>query len=95
MALDAADQYRYNSVMASSISPGLRGLEQLARVRELAASGRARELRLAARLSQTEIADACGVAPSLVSRWESGRRRPRGRAAHIYVAILDAAEREG
>jgi transcriptional regulator with XRE-family HTH domain len=65
-----------------------RRLEQLSRVRELAASGEARRLRLGARLSQGEVAAACGTSPSAVSRWESGERVPRGRAAEKYAAII-------
>jgi transcriptional regulator with XRE-family HTH domain len=71
------------------ISPfGTAALARLSRVRVLAASGQARELRVAARLSQSEIARACGVSPALVCRWELGERTPRGRAAEIYAAIL-------
>lgn len=78
----------------SVITPerSLRELEQLTRARELVASGRARELRIAAHLSQSEIADACGVAPSAISRWEAGDRVPRGRAARIYAAFLTGLE---
>jgi DNA-binding transcriptional regulator YiaG len=63
-------------------------LELLTRVRELAASGEARRLRKAARLSQPEVAAACGTTPSAVSRWERGRRTPRGAAARRYAAII-------
>lgn len=65
-----------------------RRLEQLSRLRELAASGEARRLRLGARLSQAEIAGACGTSASAVSRWESGERVPRGHAADRYAAII-------
>jgi transcriptional regulator with XRE-family HTH domain len=67
-----------------------RHIEQLRRVRDLVASGQAREIRVAARLSQSEIAEACGVVPSAVSRWEAGERLPRGRAAHAYARLLDS-----
>lgn len=35
-----------------------------------------REWRLAAFLTQTEMAEALGVSPSVLSLWERGRRRP-------------------
>jgi hypothetical protein len=53
-----------------------REVEQLRTMREFAASGEARRLRVAARLSQSEVAAACGTTPSAVSRWESGERIP-------------------
>lgn len=60
----------------------------LAEVRELAASGRARELRVASRLSLADFASAIGVDQSAIGRWESGERRPRGPAALRYLALL-------
>jgi transcriptional regulator with XRE-family HTH domain len=67
------------------------------RARQLIATGKARELRVAAGISQAEIASRCGVLPSAVSRWENGSRRPRGKAAAVYSAIVlalaDAAEK--
>ena len=66
----------------------------LSRARGLAASGEARERRLAARLSIAELAAEVGVAPATVSRWESGQRRPRGAAAIRYERLLDDLERQ-
>ena len=57
-------------------------------MRQLMASGRARELREAAGISQAEIATSCGVVASAVSHWEANTRQPRGRAAIVYTAIL-------
>jgi transcriptional regulator with XRE-family HTH domain len=77
--------------MSVSLLP--RELELLARVRELAVSGEAKRLRITARLSQPEIAAACGTTPSAISRWESGRRTPRGEAARRYAAIILGLEK--
>ena len=63
---------------------------RLSRLRLLTENGRARELRLAARLSLLEMAAACGVSHVCVSRWERDERRPRGAPALRYAALLDA-----
>ena len=74
--------------------PAIEDIAALARVRELTASGRARKLRKAARLSQGDIATALGTTLSAVSRWETGRTRvPRSHAA-LYSRILDELERQ-
>jgi transcriptional regulator with XRE-family HTH domain len=51
-------------------------------------SGRARELREAARLSRSELARALGTTPAWVSRWEAGLRSPRGETALKYAKLL-------
>jgi DNA-binding transcriptional regulator YiaG len=62
--------------------------------RETARSGRGERLRLAAGLSQGELAAAIGVTPACISRWEAGDRRPRGAAAVAYAQLLrELAER--
>jgi transcriptional regulator with XRE-family HTH domain len=65
-------------------------LEQLAAVRHLAATGEARRRRIAAGFSLSEVAAAAGADPSSVWRWETGRRRPRGKAALRYLRVLDS-----
>ncbi len=72
----------------ATVTSRVRDLGQLARARELAASGEAKRLRVAARLSQSEIAAVCEVAPSAVSLWENGKRIPRGRAGRTYAAVI-------
>jgi len=47
-----------------------------------------RSIRLRACLTQAEIAQGLGVAPTTVCRWERGERSPRGRAGDAYVALL-------
>jgi transcriptional regulator with XRE-family HTH domain len=59
----------------------------LAHVRELAATGRAREIRERNRLSQRDVAERVGTTPASVSRWESGARIPR-RLALVYARLL-------
>ena len=56
--------------------------------RDAARSGRAARIRLAAGLSQGEVAATLGVTPACVSRWEAGARRPRGAAAVEYGRLL-------
>jgi DNA-binding transcriptional regulator YiaG len=66
----------------------------LARVRAMAQSGRAREIRLAAKLSLYDVAGAIGSNASSVQRWESGARRPYGAPALRYGSLLDALARQ-
>lgn len=63
-------------------------LRQLVLVRDMAADGRARALRVAARVSLSEVARPLGVTESAVSRWETGSRSPRGKAAVAYGLLL-------
>ena len=57
------------------------------------ASGRARKVRLAARLSQREFASALDVTAAAVSRWEAGNRVPRGESAERLGELLRELER--
>jgi transcriptional regulator with XRE-family HTH domain len=52
-----------------------------------------RELREDQGLSQTDVAQVLGVAPSQVSRWESGVSRPREAHAVALLQLLDGEER--
>jgi transcriptional regulator with XRE-family HTH domain len=52
-----------------------------------------RELREAAGLSQADIAAALGVSPAAVSRWEAGKRAPRGPWADLYRELLQSLVR--
>jgi DNA-binding transcriptional regulator YiaG len=66
----------------------------LLEAREAARSGRGERLRVAAGLSQGEVAGAVGVTSACISRWEAGDRRPRGDAALAYAQLLrELAER--
>ena len=67
---------------------------ELARVRRLTRTGEARRIRLRYGLSLTEIANAVGVSPGAISRWEHGQRRPTGDHALVYADLLDQLERE-
>jgi len=66
---------------------------ELARMREMARSGEARELRIRAGLSLANVARDLGVSPSSVYYWEYGRV-PRGKAAVRYAHLLFALEQE-
>lgn len=63
-------------------------LDDLLRARELARSGEARRLRLAAPLSLGEMARAVGVSVATVSRWEAGERQPTGEGAVRWARRL-------
>jgi DNA-binding transcriptional regulator YiaG len=67
-------------------------IEALVTVRQLARSGRARELREAAGLSIGEIAPMIGVTSTTIWRWELGQRKPKGEAALRYAAFLLALQ---
>jgi DNA-binding transcriptional regulator YiaG len=70
-------------------------LVELARVRALCASGAARSIRVAARMSLGEVGRSLGVSPSTVLRWELGDRQPRGDAGVRYGALLDRLLQSG
>jgi transcriptional regulator with XRE-family HTH domain len=67
----------------------------LVQARQLGRSGEGRRLREAAGLSLRELADAIGVEPGTLSRWETGRCRPRQRAALRWLTILDSLSSAG
>lgn len=58
------------------------------------ASGQAKRIRLAASLTQTEVASAIGASRCTIASWEQGYRRPWGDLALRYLALLDALERQ-
>lgn len=70
--------------------PGTRDPKRLARVRQLAASGEARRIRLKAKLSLNDVGRPVGVSHTAILNWELGRRRPTGDAAFRYLEVLDA-----
>jgi transcriptional regulator with XRE-family HTH domain len=72
-----------------------RELLLVAQARHLCASGKALELRLSAGLSIREVAEAIGVSPTAVWRWERGERAPRGAAAAAWAQLLRDLARQG
>lgn len=62
---------------------------QLQRVRQLAATGEARRIRQAARLSLRDISPEVGADPSTILRWEKGETRPTGTAALRWLELLE------
>ena len=51
-----------------------------------------RDLRLRARLTQTEFAARLGVPVETIRNWEQGKRMPRGPARALLAVILHAPE---
>ena len=68
----------------------MKQLEDMARVRGLAASGLARTIRRGRHLSQREVAKAARVNSASVSRWETGARSPRGDGALRWLKVLES-----
>lgn len=66
---------------------------RLALARRICTSGEARKRRLAAQLSLREVADACGVDPAAIQKWETGQRLPRRDAALRYLAVIEMISR--
>lgn len=75
-------------------SPGLAHALGIARVRRLAASGEARQRRIANRVSQAELAKDIGTSQAALSLWERGLRRPTGDTALAWLDVLDEWERQ-
>ncbi|MEW2254978.1 helix-turn-helix transcriptional regulator [Streptomyces sp. NPDC047869] len=67
----------------------LEDLRRISAVRELVASGETRTWREGRRLTLREVADAVGVSPSTIHRWEQSRSAPRGAYALRLAATLD------
>ena len=63
-------------------------LDDQEQARMIARTGAARAFRRASGLTQVEIGNAIGVAPSSVALWESGNRRPHGVRAVRWVRLL-------
>ena len=70
-------------------------LQTLSRVRGLVANRTAKPIRLAARLSLSEVAQVVGVSSAAVCRWEAGDRQPRGEAGVRYGELLESLLRGG
>lgn len=68
---------------------------ELAEARRLLRSGEARDIRVAAGLSQSEIARSIGVTAGAISRWEGRERRPVGEPAVAYAELLRSLREAG
>ncbi|HKH88624.1 MAG TPA: helix-turn-helix transcriptional regulator [Acidimicrobiales bacterium] len=66
----------------------------LIRGRRLADDGRGRRLRERAGLSVSELAHALGVDVGTLSRWETGKAKPRPESALRWASACEAIERE-
>jgi transcriptional regulator with XRE-family HTH domain len=71
-----------------------RELQLIANVREKFATGKAREIRLAAHVSRSEVAKAAGVSETALWRYENAGRSPHPSAALALARILTRLERE-
>lgn len=67
-------------------SPG--ALAEIAVVRGLLTSGRAKAIRIAALISLDEMAASIGVAASTICKWEAGVNIPRAAVAIRYGRVL-------
>jgi DNA-binding transcriptional regulator YiaG len=62
--------------------------EDLAEVRELAASGEAQRIRERARVKRAELARDVGVTQAALQRWEENDRTPSGAPAIAWLRLL-------
>lgn len=69
-------------------------LRAVARGRRYAQTRLGRRVREAAGLSVAELAEAVGVDPGTVRRWETGERLPRREEAVRYGRLLDVLRHE-
>lgn len=60
----------------------------ISELRALAATGEARRIREAARVSAGEVAAAIGTSVINIGRWDRGTRVPRGPVALRYAELL-------
>ncbi|RBY94837.1 hypothetical protein DQ244_06140 [Blastococcus sp. TBT05-19] len=74
--------------MLASVTTSARAMQQVAEARRFIASGEARQLREALRLSLMDVAPTVLADPSAIGRWERGERTPRGPVAVKYVRLL-------
>lgn len=74
---------------------GLTLADRLTELREWIATGYARDLRVAAGLSQALVAHDCEVTASTVHRWERGNRSPSGRNVVAYHSFLTRLAERG
>lgn len=71
----------------------LKTLDLISLGRTAASSGRARDAREAAGLSQADVAAHCGVTPGAVALWERGERKPQGATALRLGRLIEHLER--
>jgi len=67
-------------------------LEKLARVRDLVISGRAQEIREAARVTRPELGTEVGASGMTIARWEAGENLPHGKRALRLLRALERLE---
>ncbi|GEM_PF-2355293 len=68
-------------------------LRTVAAVRRMLRSGEAREMRIAAQVSVSELAQVVGVSEGTLWRWENGTRVPRPAQAVALAVALEALSR--
>jgi len=61
----------------------------LTKLRQLMASGEAREMRRAAGLSLREAGATVGTSAATIHRWEGAQRKPHGAVAVRYARFLE------
>ncbi|HEX7658508.1 MAG TPA: helix-turn-helix transcriptional regulator [Pseudonocardiaceae bacterium] len=64
-------------------------IEEVKLAQRLPKPAEAKAIRIAAGVPVTRIAEELNVHRVSVTRWESGKRKPRGQLLHRYVHLLD------
>ena len=64
-------------------------LQKIAEAHVALATGQARELRKALRMSVLDLGATVGVSGAAISRWECGKRTPQGETALKYARVLE------
>jgi DNA-binding transcriptional regulator YiaG len=86
--------YQNGKVMGKVIAMTKAHALRLVQLRAAISTGETRQIRVAARLSISEMAAACGVDQSTLWRWEQGKRLPRGEHAIRYADVLDSLQNQ-
>ncbi len=80
--------FRHGSLLEVPMSDPLRRIDALVEEDTLPTPQVRQQLRLAAGLTQTEVAEAIGVKRLAVAQWEAGRAQPHRRNRRAYAHLL-------
>lgn len=85
---DCSEHLIWQMTLRQAVRMQIDAITALVESRRQGRDGSAREIRLEAGKSMSEVAALVGVSESAISRWENGQRQPRGRAAEKWAALL-------